>query len=124
MKNSLKLSVFSFLLLFGISSCGGDCEPGTLAETMVGTWSYALTSDSAEFQADGTLLDPDDIIFSFEVNGVVYDEKTWEIDADGNLLVTASTGTLSSNATFDVDGFNCDEVMLRAFGLPLTLVRQ
>lgn len=91
---------------------------------MVGTWSYALTSDSAEFQADGTLLDPDDIIFSFEVNGVVYDEKTWEIDADGNLLVTASTGTLSSNATFDVDGFNCDEVMLRAFGLPLTLVRQ
>ncbi len=120
----LKASIFSFILLFGLSSCGGDCEPGSLEETMVGTWSYALTSDSAEFQADGTLIDPDDIIFSFEVNGVAYDEKTWEINSDGDLFVTASTGSLSSDATFEVSGFTCDEVMISAFGFPLTLERQ
>ncbi len=124
MKNLLNLSIFSFILLFGFSSCGGDCEPGSLAETMVGTWSYALTSDSAEFQADGTLIDPDDIIFSFEANGVAYDEKTWEIDSDGNLLVTASNGSLSSDATFEVTDFTCDEVTITAFGFPLTLERQ
>lgn len=125
MENLLKLSIFSFILLLGFSSCGDDdCEPGSLAETIVGTWSYTLASGSAEFQADGTLIDPDDIIFAFEVNGVAYDEKTWEIDSDGNLLVTASSGSLSSDATFPVTGFACDEVMITAFGFPLTLERE
>lgn len=125
MKNSFKILLLSFTMLFTLASCGDDeCEPGTLQETMVGTWGSAFEPGTAEFQADGTLLDPDDIIIGVEVNGVVYDQKTWAIDSDGSLFVTASNGTLSSDATFEVSGFTCDEVTLSVFGIPFTLERE
>jgi len=125
MQSLIKLSFLSLVLLFGFTSCGNDdCEPGTLSETIVGTWKYASSMPGTfEFQADGTLIDPDGAILEGEVNGVMLEEKSWRIDADGNLILRAASGGTFQESTLMVDGFECDKITLSAFGFPVQIER-
>lgn len=109
---------------FLLTSCGDDdCTPPSVSENIVGTWT--VLGSTVEFQADGTLIDPDDAIIGVEINGVVYDQKTY-VATDSNLEVTAmpSNGSGSSSADFEIAGNECNKITLNVFGVDFAMSRQ
>lgn len=129
--NYLKNGLFLLLAftVLGLSSCSKDdedCVAPDLAENIIGTWDLELSMGEVEFQADGTLIDPDDTLFGVEINGVVYSEKTYVVDGT-TLSVTAAApnGGGSSSADFEVTSNECDEIVLDiGFGFSDTMNRK
>lgn len=124
----MKVNVLFFLLGMFVffSSCDDDdepCEPGTLSENIIGTWTASYEEGDVEFLADGTLIDPNDVMIGAEINGTVLDEKTYTA-TDESITLTAASGELSSEATVDVTSFDCDAIEVSIFGIPATLTRK
>ncbi|MEN0005698.1 MAG: hypothetical protein AAF798_16230 [Bacteroidota bacterium] len=115
------------LVLF-TTSCDNDddCTAPALEENIVGTWSIPLSGDGTiEFQADGTLLDPDDLLYGVEVNGIVYSQKSYSISGT-TLSVTAEApgGAGSSSADFEVVSNECDVITISILTLDVDMNRQ
>jgi hypothetical protein len=124
---SLRLGIFFLVLgVIGLSSCDKDCTPPALSENIVGNWDFQLSGGSAEFQADGTLIDPDDTVIGFESNGVAYDQKSYVVNGDTSFTVTAkpSSGPGSTSFEFPVTSNECDEIKLEIIGITETMKRK
>jgi hypothetical protein len=121
---------FSFLfavvaisgLLFTTSCSEDECTPPALAENIVGTWT--LTGSTVEFQADGTIIDPDDAVIGGEINGTVLDQKSYTIIDDMTISVRAESGSLFVESEFDITDSQCDAITLSVFGFDVTMNRQ
>jgi len=125
----MKLLKFGLFLILSLnllllSSCKDDedCVAPVVSENIVGSWT--VLGSTVEFQSDGTLLDPDDAIFGFEVNGVVYDQKTY-VATENNLAVTAmpSGGGGTSSVDFEIVGNECDKITISALGFSFDMTR-
>jgi hypothetical protein len=129
----LKFSLLAMLPLFLFTSCEDDdsdvaaCEADSLSEVIVGTWLSDYDPNTVTFNADGTLNDPDDVVFAAEVNGVVFSEKTYEVRSNTELYVKATDPNdpnNSADATIDVTSFDCDEFVISIAGFTGTFTRQ
>lgn len=79
----------------------------------------STTNDVVEFQADGTLIDPNDAV----VGGSSTADKTYV--ANGmTLTVTVSDGGASFSSEFDVTSNECDEIVVTFIGVDVTFTRQ
>jgi hypothetical protein len=120
---------FLLILVSGIafSSCKKEdsCTPPDVTENIVGTWDLRLSAGAVEFKADGTLLDPSDALYGVEINGVVYDQKSYSISGS-TLTITAmpSAGNGSSSIDFEITGNKCDEIKIEVLGFTETMVRK
>lgn len=126
----MKLFKLGFFLLLSLNllvltSCGDDdnCVAPAVSENIVGSWT--IMGSTVEFQSDGTLIDPDDAIFGTEINGVVYDQKTY-VATDTNLEVTAmpSSGSGSASADLDIVGNECDKITFSIIGISVDMNRK
>lgn len=84
-----------------------------LSTTIAGTWTATWRTDQAPvtFQADGTLLDPNDALLGRQLNGYSYSKKNYEIRANNNLYLRAEDPMDSSNyesITVPVSYFDCN----------------
>lgn len=121
------------LLLVAISvmSCSKEevatCTVSSLKEAIVGKWSVkALGQDigQVEFKADGTLVDPDDVLISGSVNGISLTEKTYSLDGNTKLKVKAAQGSNYLSSDLDINNFNCNELQASMIGIPATFTRK
>lgn len=129
---SMKLKLM--LLFLGgflmMSSCKKDkesCPADDLSGAIVGVWNVSALGQAAgqvEFKADGTLIDPDDILISGESNGTVLDDKSYTVPSNQQLKVKAAKDAQFLEATLAVTSFDCDVVELTAFGITATLTRK
>lgn len=119
----LKLSILFLSVLF-LSSCGDDdCEAPALSENIVGKWEVVVTGLEAEFQADGTLIDPDGAFIEGELNGVELNEKSYTID--GNTLnVKAASGSQFVEGAIEISNIECDEMTATIFGIASQMKRK
>lgn len=112
-----------FVFCLVLSSCGDDCD--NLEEVIVGTWgSSSLGPDNFSFLADGTLDDPFDVLLEFEVNGILFDDKTWIIDGDDQIVLRAESELDPSQfgeLTLDVHSFDCKLMEVTGGGVSVTL---
>lgn len=120
LKRSLLLMLFSGLFVF--TACNDDdedCMPPALSENIVGEWEVSTTNDVVEFQADGTLIDPNDAV----VGGSSTADKTY-VASGMTLTVTVSDGGASFSSEFDVTSNECDEIVVTFIGVDVTFTRQ
>lgn len=123
--NYLKSGLFFFaaFTLISLTSCKKDCTAPAISENIIGTWDTVLSGGEVEFKADGTYVDDDDSLFGVEVNGVVYDQRTYTISGTTlTLTVAAPNGGGESSTEFEVTQNECDEMKLQAsfFGIEFT----
>lgn len=108
--------------LFVFTACNDDdedCMPPALSENIVGEWEVSSTNDVVEFQADGTLIDPNDAVIAGSANA----EKTY-VASGMTLTVTLSEGGASFSSEFDVTSNECDEIVVSFVGTEVTFTRQ
>jgi hypothetical protein len=120
LKRSLLLMLLSGLFVF--TACNDedeDCMPPALSENIVGEWQVSTTNDIVEFQADGTLVDPNDAVIAGSANS----EKTY-VASGMTLTVTLSEGGASFSSEFDVTSNECDEIVVSFVGADVTFTRQ
>ena len=124
------LFLLTAVTVIGLSSCKkDDCTAPAISENIIGNWSVTLGSGDVEFKTDGTYVDDDEALFGVEVNGVVYDQRTYVINGT-TLTLTVSTpdGSGSSSTEFEVTQNECDEIKLTVDFLGIvfteTLVRK
>ncbi|MEZ4884976.1 MAG: hypothetical protein R3E32_09655 [Chitinophagales bacterium] len=124
LKSNLTL-LLVVILTFSACSKDDECEVPALSENIIGTWNPQLSGGEVEFRADGTYIDEDDSLFGFEVNGVVFDDKSYSLDGN-TLTLTASPsgGGGSSSVDFEITENNCDEIKLEILGFTETLKRK
>ncbi len=126
MQKKLCYSVlFLFVALMSIS-CGDDCTAPALSENIVGKWKITLTGEEIEFKADGTLIDPNDGLIGGELNGVVLDEKSYEIVDGDTFSARAAKDTQFLESEFNVTLNECDKITIADpfFGLNIAMERQ
>lgn len=112
-------------LLVLITSCQkDDCEAPPVGENIVGTWQVDGQSGTVVFQADGTLLDPNDLLIDGEVNGMVLDEKSWMLVPGDYLLLRAENGSTSLESEFYIAGNDCNRISLEVFFVAVDLKRK
>lgn len=126
----MKRFKLGFLLLLSLNlmiltSCGDDddnCAAPAVSENIVGSWT--VLGSTVEFQSDGTLIDPDDALIAAEVNGVVYDQKSY-VATDDNLTVTAmpSGGGGSVSGDLEITGNECDKITMSQLGFTIEMSR-
>ena len=124
----IHFKLFTLLALFSVLSisCGED-ECLVLSESIIGTWEASILGEGEiEFQSDGTLIDENDILVSFETNGVAYDQKSWElIEADSKLSLRAeNSGAGFFEIELDVASFDCETITLQQFGINVSLTKK
>ncbi len=109
-----KLSVFLFVFVIGFSSCGDDdCAAPAISENIIGTWDTTVSSGEVEFKSDGTYIDNNDALLGVEINGVVYDDRTYVVNGDSLVLtVSDPNGSGESSIGFEVTQNECDEIKL------------
>lgn len=93
--------------------------PPALSENIVGEWQVSTTNDVVEFQADGTLIDPNDAVISGSANS----EKSYVVNGM-TLRVTVSESGISISSEFDVTSNECDEIVVTFVGSDVTFTRQ
>ncbi len=109
----------------GFTSCKDDeCTAPGLSENIVGTWEVQFSGSEAEFQSDGTLVDPDDAIIGGEINGVVLDQKSWSAVGEDSLYVRAASGSSSIDATLPILKNECDQITTEIIGISVNLNRK
>lgn len=108
-----------------VSSCRkDDCEAPPVGENIVGTWKIEGQSGSVVFLEDGTLLDPNDLLISGEVNGMVLDEKSWMIIPGDYLSLTAANQSSSLGSEFYIARNDCNRISLEVFFVTVDLKRK
>jgi len=125
---------YSLLVLFSVaifSSCKKDddssCTAPSLSENIIGVWVPTWETSTVGFNADGTLDDPADAMIGFEINGLVYSNKTYSVVSDSELYVRAADpndDTQAIDATFEVTGNECDKITMSIFGIEAAMNRQ
>ena len=108
--------------LFVWSACNDDdddCTAPALSENIVGEWEVSTSGDLVEFQADGTLIDPNDAVIGASASA----DKTYEVDGM-TLTVTVSESGASFSSEFDVTSNECDEIVITFIGIDVTFKRQ
>lgn len=116
---------FLFFLSVAMISCGDEtCD--NLSETVVGTWTSAsLGTGDIEFEADGTLIDANDLLISAEINGEVLDQKSWTVSGNNLMTIRAEgAGSQFLEAELNVPSFDCDLVTLEQLGIMVNLTRK
>ena len=113
--NFLKNGLFllAAFTLVGLSSCSkdDDCTAPAISENIIGFWNPVLGGGEVEFKTDGTYVDDDESLFGIEVNGVVYDQRTYAITGDTLTLTVADpNGGGESSTEFEVVQNECDEL--------------
>ena len=119
LKRSLFLMAMMGVLLISACSEDDDCTPPDVEENIVGEWSVSTTGNVVEFQADGTLIDPEDDLFG--VSGD--DQKSYVINGD-ELEVTTEFSGGSSSVTFGIEDNQCDKITISILGTNVDLNRQ
>ncbi|MEM9835749.1 MAG: hypothetical protein AAF828_04575 [Bacteroidota bacterium] len=108
------LLLFAFFVLTFTTSCGDDeddCMAPELSANIVGSWN--ATTGAATFQADGTLIDPDDAIIGAEINGVVYTRKSYSVNQDTLTVVAMPpTGSGMISSDFVAIQNECNRIVL------------
>jgi hypothetical protein len=123
--------IFLFVLMVAglcLASCSKDkdCDNTSLATAIVGSWdviAFGINSGEIEFREDGTLIDPNDVLIGYELNGVPYDQKSYETIGDTILVATATDGNGIFEFEFDVTSYSCEEIEIDVIGIPATLRR-
>ncbi len=112
-------------VLLLVSSCRkDDCEAPPVGDNVVGTWKVDSESGTVVFQADGTLIDPNDLLIDGEVNGMVLDQKTWMIVPGDYLLLSAQNQSTSLESEFYIARNDCNHISLEMFFLTVDLKRK
>ncbi|MCF8237766.1 MAG: hypothetical protein K9I85_06395 [Saprospiraceae bacterium] len=124
MTSRIGLILLMPVLLLMASCKKDDCEAPPVGENIVGTWKVDSQSGTVVFQEDGTLLDPNDLLISGEVNGMVLDEKTWMLIPGDYLLLTASNQSSSLESEFYIARNDCNRISLEVFFLTVDLRRK
>ena len=124
MKLRFVLTAMLPLLVLFASCQKDDCEAPPVGENIVGTWQVDGQSGTVVFQADGTLLDPNDLLIDGEVNGMVLDEKTWMLVPGDYLLLRAENGSTSLESEFYIAGNDCNRISLEIFFVAVDLKRK
>jgi archaellum component FlaF (FlaF/FlaG flagellin family) len=111
--------------IISLASCSkdDDCTAPAIDVNIIGTWDAVLGSGEVEFKTDGTYVDDDEALFGVEVNGVVYDQRTYAISGDTLTLTVANpNGSGESSVEYEVSQNECDEIKLEvdAFGIVIT----
>jgi len=130
---SKKNVIFLLLVgLIGLSSCSkssddNSCIAPALSENIIGSWTTDYDPDSrAEFKTDGTLIDPNDIIFAGNINGLVLDLKTYSVtNQTVSIMATSSIDNSigSLGAEFVISSNECAEIKFPVLGITVTLTR-
>lgn len=108
-----------------VTSCQkDDCDAPPVGQNIVGTWKVDNQSGSVVFQADGTLLDPNDLLIDGEVNGMVLDNKTWMLVPGDYLLLSADNGSTSLESEFYITRNDCNRITLEVFFVAVDLRRK
>ena len=119
-----RFGLLFFLLLFVTVSCGDDsCD--VLSETIIGTWESApLGNGEFEFLSDGTLIDENDLLIDAEFNGISLDEKSWRVENENKLFVTATDGSQFLEGELNVPSFDCDVITVEQIGISIQFTRK
>lgn len=127
------MKIFNLILLAALLSVSIGCDKddddkncSDLDSTIVGSWSIeALDTDQGdvEFKADGTLIDPNDVLIGGEVGGVILDEKSYEVHGDTTFTCIAAKGSNSVEFEYSVISISCDEITLDVLGIVATMNR-
>ena len=124
-KSSIFPAFLLFLLLLTSTACGEQCTAPDLAENIVGNWRIIPVGINVELRADGSLIDPDGGLIEGELNGVVLDEKSYEVLGADLLKVRAESGNQFLEVEYAVPSNFCDELRMNGpLGLELNLIRQ
>jgi hypothetical protein len=116
------------LVIATMTSCKKEeaaaCTPPALAKNIIGTWTGSAavlgqtTSGKVTFNADGTVLDPNNFLIEGSINGQSLTTKTWTVSSnEKELTVTASkSGVGSLSETYDIKSQACSTIEATAFG--------
>jgi hypothetical protein len=120
--------LLTFFTLIFLNACkDDDCVAGDLDATIVGEWKVTILGIAAgdiEFQSDGTLVDADEAIINNEIGGQPVTEKTYTVNSNSSITVTAANSTGSVSTDLDVHSYTCDEIDMDILGLNATLKRK
>ena len=112
-------------VLMLVTSCQkDDCDAPPVGQNIVGTWKVDNQSGSVVFQADGTLLDPNDLLIDGEVNGMVLDNKSWMLVPGDYLLLSADNGSTSLESEFYISRNDCNRITMEVFFVAVDLRRK
>ncbi|HBH07621.1 MAG TPA: hypothetical protein DDX92_13560 [Flavobacteriales bacterium] len=121
-------------LAFVAFSCSKDdentsCTAPAVEENIIGTWTNNFVTGDVEFKTDGTYTDDNEVFFGYELNGVVYDDRRYNIVEDTlNLSLFAPSGTDSAVVFYLITDNKCNNIEISFdFGgtlIPLTLNRK
>ena len=108
MTKAAKYVMFLFLMGLTLNSCSSkDCDK--LDEVIVTTWTHEIERIDVQFRSDGVLIDNSDFFVPRNFNGVILDEKFWELF--GRTLQVSGTSSLNPGVLFlssvPVDFFDC-----------------
>lgn len=112
------------ILMLATSCQKDDCDAPPVGQNIVGTWQVDNQSGSVVFQADGTLLDPNDLLINGEVNGMVLDQKTWMLIPGDYLLLRAENGSTALESDFFITRNDCNRISLEVFFVAVDLRRK
>ena len=123
---NIVLPVIALFLL--IISCKKDeeCNPGHLTNNVIGEWSVAyssLTLGDIKFEANGTLVDVNNVLFAGGIGGGNFDEKSYIVNSDSSFTVKAVTGPTTYMFDFIVTNYTCDEIDANTSGVEVKLTR-
>lgn len=129
MKNLFYFLLASLTLTF--IACGDDeCNPGNLDTNIIGTWDVStdvsgvlIPVGTVQFNANGTVTDLDGALIPNEIGGVPLDNKTYEVQSNTMLVLTASSGPASVDLDVNVISYTCDEIVVETQGTEFTLKR-
>ena len=123
MKNLFFLLLCSITLTF--ISCGNDddCNDNdSLENTIVGNWTLYFEGVPAalgdiEFKANGDFVHDENILIPEQVGGATVTSKTYTVQSDDMLTLTATSSAGSNDFPIDVTSFDCDEINLNVQGV-------
>ena len=122
------LAIFTILLATSCQTPDSTCTPPALEENIKGTWIATWENNvEVEFMANGALKDPSDAIFSAEVNGVQYTNKTYEVRTNSDLYVRVEDPNDATNfaeTTIPVTKNECNTLTLEFLGIGVDLQRK
>ncbi len=120
--------LFSALVFF--SNCDNEeesCDPPiSLAQNIVGVWTVDGGPETAEFKADGTIIDSDDALLYLSVNDIELSEKSYTIisETEIEMMLESPDGFASATEDITVSKNDCDEIILVfSGGFSTTLTR-
>lgn len=126
MKN-LCYALFSLLLVASYSCKKEDCAPGELSTNIVGEWtvtSLGFVAGDVEFNANGSLVDQEDVLIGGEIGGVILNEKSYMVESNTRFSVRAANGTNFIESDVEVLRYTCDEMTIEVAGFEATMKRK